>query len=115
MVCEYDGGGHFLNVITGKITEGEHLKKEIVRFSVIKKEGYKQMRIISLKDELPSDQILFQMLSEARNYFLKYPNHSWIEFDIDLSIVRNAEYKDGFRYDYGELRTIKTNSLNRVI
>lgn len=107
LVCEYDGGGHLLNVITGKITEEEHLKKEITRFYIIKKEGYKQMRIISSKDELPSDQILLQMLSDARNYFLKYPNHSWIEFNIDLSVVRNAEHKDGIRYDYGELRIIK--------
>lgn len=107
LVCEYDGGGHFLNVVTGKITEEEFLKKEIVRFLTIKKEGYRQIRIVSSKDKLPPDQILLRMLSEARNYFLEYPNHSWIEFNIDLSAVRNAEHKDGVFYDYGELRAIK--------
>lgn len=107
LVCEYDGGGHLLSVITGKITKEEHFKKELVRYSIIKREGYKQMRIISTKDFLPSDQILLQMLSDTRNYFFEYQNHSWIEFNIDESIVRNAECKNGTLYNYGELRTIK--------
>ena len=65
------------------------------------------MRIISLKDKLPSDEILLQMLSEAKQYFFDYPNHSWIEFNIDTSTVRNAEQKDGVFFDYGKLRKIK--------
>lgn len=69
------------------------------------------MRIISEKDLLPSDQILFQMLSEARSYFSTYPNHSWIEFNISTSTVRNAENKDGIPYDFGTLRTIKDSDL----
>lgn len=116
IIVEYDGGGHSLNLVMGRETEEEYTHKKIVRYNVIKKEGYKQMYIISSKDLLPIDEVLLQMLSEARNYFSKYPNHSWIEFDIDKSTVRNAEYKNGIYYDFGKLRTIKNSFLfNKVI
>lgn len=106
LTIEYDGGFHLGNVITGRETEEEHNRKEIIRDKTIKSEGYKQMRIISANDLLPSDQILFQMLSEARQYFSQYPNHSWIEFNIDTSTVRNAEHRNGAFFDFGELRKI---------
>lgn len=107
LIVEYDGGGHLLNVKTGRETQEEFNRKEIIRNNVIKNAGYKQIRIISSRDLLPSDQILLQMLSQAKQYFSDYPNHSWIEFNIDTSFVRNAEHKDGIFYSYGELRTIK--------
>ena len=107
MTIEYDGGFHNGQVKLGNITQKEFNQKEIIRNNIIKKEGYKQIRIISSKDLLPSDKILFQMLYDAKQYFYDYPNHSWIEFDIDISSIRSAEYKDGIPYDYGELRRIK--------
>lgn len=110
-VIEYDGGGHMLNVITGRETIEEYNHKEIVRFNVVKREGYKQMKIISNSDKLPSDTTLLQMLSDARTYFSLYPQHSWIEFNIDTSSLRSAEHKDGIPYSYGLLRTIKESDL----
>ena len=107
MTMEYDGGFHNGQVKLGNITQEEFNQKEIVRNNIIKKEGYKQIRIISSKDLLPSDQILFQILYDAKQYFYDYPNHSWIEFDIDDSSIRSAEYKDGIPYNYGKLRRIK--------
>lgn len=107
LVVEYDGGGHDLRVTLGRLTEEEFNRKEIIRNNIIKREGYKQMRVISSHDLLPSDQVLLQMLSDARKYFSDYPNHSWIEFNIDLSTVRNAEHKNGISYNYGELQAIK--------
>lgn len=104
---EFDGSGHSLGVVLGSITQKEFNRKEIIRNNAIKKAGIKQMRIISLKDKLPSDQVLLEMLDYTRNYFFNYPNHSWIEFNIDTSTLRNAENKDGIYYDFGELRTIK--------
>lgn len=108
LTIEYDGGFHLGNVITGRETQEEFDQKEIIRNSVIKREGYKQMRIISSHDLLPSDQILIQMLSETKQYFTDYPNHSWCEYDIDNSTLRNAENKGGISYDFGELRKIKS-------
>lgn len=107
LTIEYDGGFHLGNVITGRETMDEHNRKEIIRDKIIKREGYKQMRIISSNDILPSDTTLLQMLEQAKDYFSKYTNHSWIEYNIDFSTMRNAENKDGVQYDFGELRKIK--------
>lgn len=116
IVIEYDGGGHELGIVLGSFIKEEFHQREVIRNSVVKREGYKQIRIISSKDFLPSDLILLQMLSESRQYFSEYPNHSWIEFNIDSSIMRNAEHKEGVLYDYGILRTIKDSDLlNEVI
>lgn len=103
---EFDGSGHKMSISIGSITEEEFEKKELYRNVAIKREGYKQMRIISSNDKFPSDRILLQMLDDTRQYFSQYPNHSWIEFNIDTFTIRNAEHKQGIPYDYGVLRKI---------
>lgn len=105
LIIEYDGGGHNLRVVLGKLTQEEFDQKEITRSSIIKREGYKTMRIISQKDFLPSDQVLLHMLCDARNYF-QTTSHTWVCYDIDQSLLFNAEHKDGIPYSYGELRRI---------
>lgn len=114
LVIEYDGGGRNLAVVTGKITKEEFDQKEIIRNAIIKREGYKQMRIISSTDKLPLDSTLFQMLSYTKEYFSKYPEHSWIEYNIDSSSIRSAEHKYGIFFNYGDLRTIKDSNLKTV-
>lgn len=109
LCIEYDGGGHSLGVKLGGITQKEFDRKEIIRDNIIKRNGYKQMKIISSTDKLPSDDVLLKMLSDARRYFIDYPNHSWIEFNIDNSTVRNAENKNGISYEFGILRRITQN------
>ena len=111
ITIEYDGSGHNLPVKFNKMTQEEFDQREIMRFNVLKREGYKQMRIISRKDLLPSDEILLQMLSIAREYF-STTNHSWINFDIDNSIMINVKNKDtnGIFFDYGKLRKIKESA-----
>lgn len=111
---EYDGGFHDGQVKMGNITQEEFNHKELIRDKVIKSEGYKVIRVKSKFDKLPSDQILLQMLQDAHNYFSTHPEHSWIEFNIDTSSIRNAEHKDGIYYDFGELRTIKDNDINTI-
>lgn len=106
IVIEYDGGGHDLRVVLGRLTQEEFDNKEMIRNIIIKKEGYRRINILSKKDFLPSDQILLQMLEAAKQYFSQFPNHSWIEYNIDTSSVRNAEHKDGVFFDFGELRKI---------
>ena len=107
---EYSGGGHDLRVILGRLTQDEFNQKEIIRNNVLKKEGYRKIEIISKKDYLPCDEILFQMLTEAKYYFTT-TFHTWVTYDIDQSLMRNAEHKDGIPYSYGELRTIKNNDI----
>lgn len=108
IVVEYDGGGHMLNVIMGQETIEEYNRKEIVRYNVIKKEGCKQIKIISKNDLLPSDDVLLQMLLTAKEYF-NTTSHTWVSFDIDNSKMINIENKNigGIFFDYGELHKIK--------
>lgn len=114
IALEYDGGGHNLRVLLGALTQEEFDHKEIVRNSVIKREGYKMIRIKSSRDLLPSDFVLLQMLSDARNYFLK-TNHTWCSYDIDNNLLFNVEYPDGLLYNYGKLRKIKHSDLSKYI
>lgn len=103
---EYNGGGHDLCVKIGSMTQEEFDRKEFKRSFIVKKMGYKQICIISSKDKLPSDTILLQMLDQAKEYF-NTTEHTWIEYNIDTSTMRNAENKDGIYYNFGELRKIK--------
>jgi very-short-patch-repair endonuclease len=107
IVMEYDGSGHDLSVKMGNVTQDEFDHKEMIRSIILKREGCKLIKIASEQDKLPSDEILLQMLEQAKQYFSDYSNHSWIEFNIDTSTVCNAEQKDGVFFDYGELRRIK--------
>lgn len=109
LCCEYDGGGHFLSVKLGRMTQKDFDHKEMVREILIRNDGHKIMRIISRHDNIPSDTILLQMLSDAKQYFSDFKQHSWITFDIDEGIVKNAEYQRS--YFYGELRKIKKSDL----
>lgn len=110
-VIEYDGGGHNLGVKAFQMPSEMFEKREIVRDQTIKRAGYKIIRITSRKDYLPSDKILNQMITDARNYFFDYPHHSWMQYDIDKGIMRNAEHKDGVPYLFGELRRIKKSDI----
>lgn len=113
LIVEFDGSGHMLNVSMGRETIEEYNQKEIIRNNIIKREGYKQIKIVSSKDLLPSDEILLQMLSEARQYFSE-TNHSWCSYDIDQGLLFNAEHKDGIPYSFGELRRIKDSDLPEI-
>lgn len=113
LIIEYDGGGHLLNVETGRETPEEHEQKEIVRNNILKRAGYKQIHIISYTDKLPSDKILLQMLMNAKEYFNK-TSHTWIEYYIDTSIVRNADNIDGVFFNYGNLRRIYKSTLDEM-
>lgn len=110
IIIEYDGGGHLLNVETGRETQEEHDRKEIMRNNIIKREGYKQIHIISATDKLPSDKILLQMLFNAKEYFYT-STHTWIEYNIDTSIMRNVDNMDGVFFNYGKLRRINKDTL----
>ena len=106
IIIEYNGGGHMLNVITGKETQEEYNQKEIVRNNIIKRAGFKQITIVSSKDYLPSDEILLKILEQSKEYF-NTTDHTWVEYNIDTSLMRNAENKEGVFFDFGELRKIK--------
>ena len=110
LAIEYSGGGHNLQVKMGTMTEKEFERKEVIRNKILKKEGYKIMEIVSSRDNLPSDEILLQMLEYTKNYFYEYSSRSWVQFNVDTSTVRNAEHGEVF-FNFGQLRRIKKSDL----
>ena len=107
---EYNGSGHDLSVKLGTFTQEEFNRKEIIRNSYLKNANMKRITITSSQDYIPSDTILLQMLDLARNYFSS-TSHTWIEFNIDESLYRNAEHLQGALFDYGKLRKITNKDL----
>lgn len=111
LCVELDCGGHNLSVKLDQLSQKEFDRKELIRDKIIKNEGYKIIRIKSQTSKLPSSEILLQMLFDAKKYFSDYKNHSWMIYDIDKSVVFNAENKDGRLYNYGKLQIIKDSDL----
>lgn len=99
---EYNGGGHLLRVKFGHFTEQEFKKYEKNRWYALWRKGWKDIRINSLKDLLPSDERLEQMIVYGKQTLLS--GRSWIEFDIDISEVATSQYHKP--YDFGELRKV---------
>lgn len=93
--CEYDGGGHDLQVKLGNITQEELDRKEEKRYYAIKAEGYKLFRIKNTTHHeiLPKDNILLNIKDLAFKYLNKNGNN-WIIFDIPNNkiITKNNEY-----------------------
>lgn len=99
---EYDGGFHNGRVQCGLLTEEEFVEKERKRSCLLSDNGWREIRIISLSDKLPSDKTIKEIYKYAINY-INF-GHSWIKFDIDNSKVINSIGE--FNYNYGELKTI---------
>lgn len=70
IVCEYDGGGHRLQIDFGHMTEEEFLKKEKRREKFIVSKGNKIFRIINPKDNSVSDELLLKIKQKAFDILL---------------------------------------------
>jgi len=62
------------------------------------------MRIISLKDYLPSDEVLLSMLEYARELFSE-DNFHRVVFDIDNNEIFTSKWN--IKCDFGELRSLR--------
>lgn len=110
---EYDGKGHNLSVTLGNITENEFKTKEIIRDKYIKSHDIKIARIICKHDKIPCDDILLKMKDIAVEYFTK-TNHTWIEFHVDDNLIKNADNKSGFFFNYGDLHKVNNKIVKEV-
>lgn len=82
----------------GNITQEDMDKNEMKRFYMLKDLGWKMVRIISVKDKVPSREKLLEMIEIAR---IELDNHSWIKFNLDNSTI---ETSDSFiKFNYGDL------------
>lgn len=102
IICEYDGGGHYLQVTLGSITLEQFNNLERRRELFLKSKGFSTIRIISKTDLLPADDTIIKIISEGLNYLKT--GHSWVTYDIDKKEVKNSMFKT--YYDYGPLRQI---------
>ena len=100
---EYNGGGHDLKVKLGNMTEKEFKTKEMKREYYLKSVGWSKITIISLKDYLPQDDKIINMIEYAKEYL--NTGHSWIIFDVDNKLVESSQFN--YTYDFGELRKVK--------
>jgi len=67
---EYDGSGHKMGIKFKGFTEEEFAEKEILRSLFLKEKGYKEFRIVSRDDILPSDKILLEIKNRAFDMLL---------------------------------------------
>jgi hypothetical protein len=110
VVLEYDGGFHNGQVKLGNISQEEFDKKEMNRNYFLKRRGWRIIRLISKKDYLPEDEIIKNIIEHAISYLNS--GHTWINIDIDNSLVINSQGL--FDFDYGKLRQITDKDLDRV-
>lgn len=104
---EYDGSGHALRVKFNECTQEEFERQEMARKYFLLNKGWREIRIVSNKDYLPSDDILLKMKEISLNWFDK--DHRWIKFYIDENKYETSE---GFKeFNYGKLRKIKEEDL----
>ena len=106
--CECDFGGHWLQVKFGNITEEDFIKKERNRWYSLFRSGWKEIRIISKTDKVPSDEVVLEIIRFAKEYLNSC--HSWIRFNIDESKIKCSQYE--IDYDFGELRRIKKEMVS---
>lgn len=82
---EYDGGGHNLSVKLNNISQEDFDQRETYRSEYIRNCGYKEFRIISQTDKLPSDDILIQIKNKGIKILQTYQIY---KYNID----NNTEY-----------------------
>ena len=77
---EYDGSGHKLNVLKGRLTEEEFKNKEDKRRDFLKNKGLKEFRIISNTDKLPYKKELIRIKNKA---FKMLENYQFYMYNLD--------------------------------
>jgi len=85
---EYNGGGHDLSVKLKKISKKTFQIKEIKRYKFLKSLGWKEIKIISEKDFVPTKDCLLNIFIESKNNLLSNKNINHITIILD----KNSNY-----------------------
>lgn len=105
---EYDGGGHRANCdFYHKVTSKEFDLKEKIREENICKKGYKIIRIISKRDNLPSDEVILNLVEGFKN-----SDFEVIRIDIDEGTI-DKDYQEKWYCNFGKLRRISQKDLDK--
>jgi very-short-patch-repair endonuclease len=108
---EYDGGGHFLEVILGGTSIEKFKRKELIRSKILQEKGWKEIRIVSKLDRIPTKDKLLELLDYAKKY-LETGRH-YIIFDLDQEIVKSSKFEK--YYNYGKLKKLNEKTLDNII
>jgi hypothetical protein len=100
---EYDGGLHDGKVKFGIISQEEFDKKEQRRRYALHRRGWKEIRIISGKDNIPTETKIIEMIEFAKEYIST--GHSWIVFNIGKGTVKTSQFENV--YDFGSLSRVR--------
>jgi len=104
---EYDGGSHDFALKVGTMTEKQFNKREADRYHYLKRNGWKQIQIVSPVDYLPCDETLIYELNNAIKW-LSIDEYNHYHYRIEIGIKANDEI-------YGHLRKIKEKDLEGVV
>jgi len=105
---EYDGGGHNLTVTIGTLSQEEFDRKEFARSMFLRRKGWKEIRIISTKDKLPSNEKILEFVQIAKAALQN--GRSWFEINFDNSVIRCSEFE--MEVDFGYMtRLIKNKEI----
>lgn len=89
---EYNGGGHYAWPKINGMTDEEHNRKEMNRYSYLKQRGWKLLRIVCKKDKLYDDDKMINLVNECKDYLLN-TEHTWIEINIDENKIVSNSYE----------------------
>jgi hypothetical protein len=107
---EIDLGGHELPMKLGNLTEEDYRNNERKRWYALYRKGWKEIRIISSKDKVPSDEKLLEMMKYANEY-LNTGRH-YIKFYLDEGKVKTSQFEKD--YDFGKLRYIYKKDIEII-
>ena len=104
---EWDGSGHKLAIIHGQKTKHEFNEREKRRTYGLIKSGWKEIRIISEKDYLPSDVMIHKIINDSKLLFDE--GFHRVVFNLDDGTYETSKFKKD--YDFGKLH----NTSNLVV
>ena len=109
IVIEHDGGGHFLGdkMNGNKTPTKESFLYEKEREDKIINNGYKMIRFIAVKDRIPSDEVILNLVDEFKNSDFKVIRINFEEGTIE------KDYNKKSHHDFGELRRITKEDLEK--
>ena len=109
IIIEHDGSGHFLNdKMNGNIyPTKESLLREKEREDKIISDGYRMIRFIAVKDRIPSDEVILNLINEFKNSDFKVIRINFEEGTIE------KDYNEKLHHDFGKLRKITKEDLEQ--
>ena len=111
IAIEYDGSGHFLGEFI--VNEGRSISKEAIlreknREDSLVNKGYKVIRFIAIKDRIPSDEVIINLVNEFKN-----SNFKVVRIDFEEGTIEK-DYNEKTIYNFGKLRKITKKILEEI-